>query len=260
MTDEYATSERRPLDIARLEHEVRRSGTAWGTVRVVQDTASTQHEARVLVDAGERLPFAVIAESQWAGRGRLDRTWSAPPASSILMSAALPRAAHAGALPLHVGTVVATALQGAAPGIRLKWPNDLVVEQPGGLRKLGGIIAEVHSDAVIIGIGINITMAGDELPTAEAISLAQLSVQVSREPLIAAILDGLAGISADASLDRYREFCVTIGALVEVSRISDEPLQGLVVGIDESGALRLLAAGVEHSVTVGDVRHLRPGT
>jgi BirA family biotin operon repressor/biotin-[acetyl-CoA-carboxylase] ligase len=118
----------------------------------------------------------------------------------------------------------------------------------------------VHSDAVIIGIGINITMAGDELPTAEAISLAQLSVQVSREPLIAAILDGLAGISADASLDRYREFCVTIGALVEVSRISDEPLQGLVVGIDESGALRLLAAGVEHSVTVGDVRHLRPGT
>ena len=236
-----------------------RLGTSWGTVRLLSMTTSTQQEARTLIDADEPRPFAVIAETQSSGRGRLDRVWVAPPSSSILMSVALPRTAHSAALPLHVGVAVASAVRTITAEVRLKWPNDLVVERPGGLRKLGGIIAEVHADAVIVGIGLNVDMIDDELPTADAISLRQLGIAVSREALVAAILDALAGLRSDAPLDRYRELCVTIGEIVEVSRIGSEPLRGRVTGVDASGALLLTSDHAVQSITAGDVHHVRPG-
>jgi BirA family transcriptional regulator, biotin operon repressor / biotin---[acetyl-CoA-carboxylase] ligase len=107
----------------------------------------------------------LTAECQTQGRGRRARRWMAPPCGAICLSvswsfAALP--ADASALSLAVGVWVLRALRGLqVPGVALKWPNDLVVEQS----KLGGILIELRAEAsgpayVVIGIGMNVALGG----------------------------------------------------------------------------------------------------
>ncbi|HEX4872643.1 MAG TPA: biotin--[acetyl-CoA-carboxylase] ligase [Nevskiaceae bacterium] len=122
-------------------------------------------------------PQALLAESQSAGRGRQGRTWVSPYGRNLYLSLAWSFPAWPPAitaLPLQVGVSVATALtaQGLSR-LRLKWPNDLVIEQDGGWRKLGGILIEQRGEAggscrVVIGIGLNHAMS-----TAQATAIEQ---------------------------------------------------------------------------------------
>jgi BirA family biotin operon repressor/biotin-[acetyl-CoA-carboxylase] ligase len=105
----------------------------------------------------------MLAEHQTGGRGRRGRSWIAPPGGAICLSLAwqypdLP--ADLSALSLIVGLAVVAALDElAVPGVRLKWPNDLVT--PRG--KLGGILIEMRAEAggpvhLVIGIGLNVLL------------------------------------------------------------------------------------------------------
>ena len=118
-----------------------------------------------------------MADRQTAGRGRLDRTWEAPPGSSLLVSVVL----RPKLLPTHVhSTTMATAVAASdacdeVAGFRplLKWPNDIVV----GDRKLGGLLAEAELkgdavDAVVVGAD-RIAANGD---TANKIGTYQIAV------------------------------------------------------------------------------------
>jgi len=124
---------------------------------------STSSFALRQLDSGsETLPFAVVARSQTAGRGRSGRLWESPEGglylTLVLPPDLHPLPSHRGSLPLWVAAHTADFIH-ASFGIRvtIKWPNDLLFAG----RKLSGILCEsrLHGNdwgPVIIGIGINL--------------------------------------------------------------------------------------------------------
>lgn len=127
------------------------------TVEVLPKIDSSNSELMRRARAGRNEPVLLVAESQTAGRGRLGRGWDSAPGASLTFSLGLPLApADWSGLSLAVGVSVAESLH---PAVRLKWPNDLWVQD----RKLAGILIETASFGdgaagryAVIGIGINI--------------------------------------------------------------------------------------------------------
>ena len=125
---------------------------------------STNDEAAARAAAGAAHRPVVVAGSQRRGRGRLGRTWYSPPGDSLYLSCVLRPALAPDALPpvaLAAGIAVAEAVAGAVPGVRVHWPNDVVV----GGRKLAGILAEMTTRAgqlaaAVVGVGVNVNVAG----------------------------------------------------------------------------------------------------
>lgn len=235
-------------------------GSAWPAPDYRVTTPSTQRDAADALSAGRVAPFAVVADEQTAGRGRLDRTWSAPANSSILCSVVVPQAYFPEPVPLSVGVLVVRALQRWEPRLRLKWPNDIVLPTPTGLRKLGGIIAEADPSrgVVTIGIGINVRIADNELPTLEAISLTQCGVEVSREHALIEMLQALE-LRRDCELTAYRGLCCTIGSAVRVTATDGSVFDGITEGIADTGALVVRGAEGVRTFLSGDAVHVRPG-
>ena len=134
----------------------------------------------------------VVAEQQTAGRGRLGRPWLAATGTSLLFSVNLRPSVPTHRLPelsIVAGLSCAEAIRGVTgliPDIKL--PNDLLVNS----RKLAGILAEARDDRVVLGIGINVNVPKEDLPTAvdrEPTSLlAELGAPVDRAALLAAVL------------------------------------------------------------------------
>lgn len=132
-----------------------------------------------------------VAEEQTAGRGRLGRSWHAPPRTSILVSVNLRPAVATPRLPqlsLVAGVAVAEAIAaetGLHPEVR--FPNDLLIRG----RKVAGILAEARDARVVLGIGINVNLAEDELPTEVDTPATSLSVESGASVDRAALLTGL---------------------------------------------------------------------
>jgi BirA family biotin operon repressor/biotin-[acetyl-CoA-carboxylase] ligase len=144
--------------------------------RYVERTASTQ---RLLEDAAEGA--IAVAEEQTEGRGRLGRSWHARPGTSVLVSVLLEPAVASERLPeltLVAGEACAetiTALTGLATTI--KPPNDVLVAG----RKVAGILAEARDGRVVLGIGINVNVAAEELPAETETPAGSLSLAAGRE-------------------------------------------------------------------------------
>jgi BirA family transcriptional regulator, biotin operon repressor / biotin---[acetyl-CoA-carboxylase] ligase len=156
--------------------------------RYLERCESTQRELRA--DAPEGA--VVVAEEQTAGRGRLGRPWMAAAGTSLLFSLNLRPAVETRRLPelsIVAGRASAEAIWQVA-GLRpeIKLPNDLLVDE----RKLAGILAEAREERVVLGIGINVNVPPEDLPTSvdrKATSLlAELGVPVDRAELLAMIL------------------------------------------------------------------------
>ena len=165
-----------------------RPGGLWRAVEVADRTGSTNADllARALAGAPEGVVLA--AEEQSAGRGRMGRTWVAPPRAALTFSllvrpSAVPPARR-GWLPLLAGVAVASAVT-AVTGVqtRLKWPNDVLA----GPAKLGGILAEATGDAVVVGVGLNVSAEPGELPPPGpgALTATSLRIAASAAPQIA---------------------------------------------------------------------------
>jgi BirA family biotin operon repressor/biotin-[acetyl-CoA-carboxylase] ligase len=145
----------------------------------------------------------------------------------------------------------------------LKWPNDLLVED----RKLGGILAERVADAVVIGIGINVSTKPAELPHPGATSLGESGAGTDREPLVKELLRALGraylGWRAEDGrpgffMDSYRTRCRTLGREVTVEQPDGGRVVGRAVAIDDEGRLVLADAdGARRAFAVGDVVHAR---
>jgi BirA family biotin operon repressor/biotin-[acetyl-CoA-carboxylase] ligase len=156
--------------------------------RYAEVTPSTQR----LLLPDDREGAVAVAEEQTEGRGRLGRTWHAPPRSSVLFSVVLEPPVPSPRLPelsLVAGQAVAAAVAsetGLAPTI--KHPNDVLV----GGRKTAGILAESSEGRVVLGIGVNANQAVDDLPTETQTPPTSLMVEAGREidrpRLLAAIL------------------------------------------------------------------------
>lgn len=277
----WSDLDRPPLNGAALRRGLVRAGGHEGLycdVEVVQRTGSTNNDLVALAAKGEvEEGMVLVAEEQTAGRGRLDRQWTAPPRSGLFFSVLLKPAevpvARWGWLPLLTGVAVATGLSRAAGvDMALKWPNDLLVTVGGEERKAGGILAErAGSTGVVVGVGINVTLREDELPVPQAGSLALAgAVSTDRDPLLRGVLRSLeewygrwraaAGDPVVSGLqETYAAGCATLGRVVRAELPGDRAITGEAVAIDGDGRLVLATEeGVQEPVGAGDIVHLRP--
>ncbi|MFJ5176772.1 biotin--[acetyl-CoA-carboxylase] ligase [Streptomyces griseoviridis] len=273
----WSDLERPPLNAGALRRALVREGGLWSDVRVVQSTGSTNTDLVARARSGDTAEGAVlVAEEQTSARGRLDRRWSAPARSglffSVLLAPGVP-VARWGWLPLLTGVAVATGLSRAA-GVdtALKWPNDLLVTVDGAERKTGGILAErAGDDAVVVGVGINVTLKESELPVPAAGSLALAGAAgTDRDPLLRAVLrsleqwygrwrDAEGDPAASGLQETYAAGCSTLGRTVRAELPGGRALIGEAVAIDGDGRLVLATeAGVQEPVGAGDIVHLRP--
>ena len=271
-----AATGREALDAAAVRAAVLRPGGLWRAIDVTDVTGSTNADLLALASGGAPEGLVLAAEQQRAGRGRMGRAWVAPPRAALTFSLllrpqAVPRARH-GWLPLLAGLATAEAVRSVTPvDARLKWPNDVLV----GAAKLGGILTEAASGAVVVGIGLNVSTEPDELPPPGPGALPATSLRIAASPgpdrgvLLAAILTGFergyrawtrafgdperSGLGAD-----YTRLCSTIGQRVRVELPGGGLLTGLATGVDQDGRL-LVRTGpdAELPVAAGDVVHLR---
>ncbi|WP_392751888.1 biotin--[acetyl-CoA-carboxylase] ligase [Streptomyces sp. LN590] len=271
----WSDLDRPPLNVPALRRGLLRPGGLWTSLDVVNVTGSTNTDLAARA-AGLTEGTVLVAEEQTAGRGRLDRTWTAPARSGLFFSVYLTPGDDVpvhrwGWLPLLAGVATATGLARAA-GVdtSLKWPNDLLVTVEGEECKAGGILAERAGDGVVIGIGLNVTLRATELPAPTAASLALAgAVSTDRETLLRGVLRSLdhwyvewraaGGDAAQSGLQAaYAAGCATLGRTVRAQLPGDRSLVGEAVAIDGDGRLILSTAdGLQEPVSAGDIVHLR---
>ena len=214
----------------------------------------------------------LLAERQTGGRGRRGRAWASPLAANLYLSLARMFGGGLARLPglsLVAGVATAEALQALGfHDVRLKWPNDLVVADGNGLRKLGGLLVEGGGEIAgparaVLGLGLNVAM-----PAAAATAIAQPWTDLatlsggaapSRNALAAALLahwlPALAQFDAHGLapfLSRYARLDALAGREVVLHADGDDRV-GQVVGLSADGALRVRIAGCEHNVHAGEV-------
>ncbi|MFI2372901.1 biotin--[acetyl-CoA-carboxylase] ligase [Streptomyces sp. NPDC018833] len=267
---------RPPLNVPALRRALLVPGSLWTSLDVVAATGSTNSD---LAGRAASLPegAVLVAEEQTAGRGRLDRSWIAPPRSGLFFSVLLRPGDEVpverwGWLPLLAGVAAATGLARAAgTDMSLKWPNDLLVTVGGEERKAGGILAErAGDDAVVLGIGVNVSLRADELPVPTAGSLALANaVSTDRDPLLRAVLRSLeqwydrwraAGGDPGASgvQEAYAAGSATLGRTVRAELPGGRSVRGEAVAVDGDGRVVLVAEDGERvAVSAGDIVHLR---
>ncbi|MFJ2576462.1 biotin--[acetyl-CoA-carboxylase] ligase [Kitasatospora aureofaciens] len=268
--------DRPPLDEEALRRDLLLPGGLWTSLDVVAETGSTNNDLAARARAGAPQGAVLVAEAQSAGRGRLERQWTAPARSGLFLSVLLrPEEVPVeryGWLPILVGVAAASTLSRVAGvEVGLKWPNDLQVEIDGAERKLGGILTELSGGAVVAGLGVNVSLRDGELPVPAAASLALAGATVTdRSTLLRALLREFADLYRDWTaaagdphasdlLRAYVDRCTTLGRQVKVHLPGDRELTGEAVAIDGDGRLVVRTPdGARRPVGAGDVVHVRP--
>ncbi|MCL6287485.1 MULTISPECIES: biotin--[acetyl-CoA-carboxylase] ligase [Streptomyces] len=272
----WSDLDRPPLNVTALRRGLLRPDALWTSLEVVESTGSTNTDLAGRARTGAVGEGAVlVAEEQTAGRGRLERTWTAPPRSGLFLSVHLEPGdipvERWGWVPLLAGVAAATGLaKSAGVDMSLKWPNDLLVSVAGEERKTGGILGEFAGDGIVVGLGINVSLRADELPAPTAGSLALAgAVSTDRETLLRAVLRSLedwygrwkaAGGDAAASglQAAYAAGCATLDRTVRAELPGGKSLVGEAVAIDGDGRLVLSTeGGLQQPVSAGDIVHLR---
>jgi BirA family transcriptional regulator, biotin operon repressor / biotin---[acetyl-CoA-carboxylase] ligase len=300
----YTDLDRPPLDQRALRRALVVPGGLWSDLEVRPVTRSTNADVLAAARAGAAEGLVVTAEQQSAGRGRLGRDWVSPPraglAVSVLLRPALARPsrgwsavpiARYGWLPLLAGVALAEAVARLTElPATLKWPNDLLIDGA----KCAGILAEAvpvgpaalgapstphdppeaGGPAVVLGIGVNVTLRPEELPPSGA-GLPATSLLLAgaaaadRDSLLRAVLRGLeswygrwrsaGGDPVAAGLrSAYLRNCATLGREVRVSLPSGAAHVGVASTIDDDGRLVVRTADGTLAVAAGDVLHVRP--
>ncbi|MFJ3534469.1 biotin--[acetyl-CoA-carboxylase] ligase [Streptomyces sp. NPDC003444] len=270
----WSDLDRPPLNETALRRALVLPDGLWTSLDVVPTTGSTNTD---LAARAADLPegAVLVAEEQTSGRGRLDRTWSAPARSGIFVSVLLKPDVPAhrwGWLPLLTGVAAATGLAKAAGvDMSLKWPNDLLVSVKGEERKTGGILAErAGTDGVVVGLGLNVTLREDELPVPGAGSLLLAdAVSTDRDTLLRAVLRSLAqwygewtraggDPGASGLQEAYAAGCATLGRRVRAELPGERTLEGEAIALDGDGRLVVATeGGGTEAVGAGDIVHVR---
>jgi BirA family biotin operon repressor/biotin-[acetyl-CoA-carboxylase] ligase len=252
------------------------------TVEILPEVDSSNSELMRRARAGRLEPVLLVAQRQTAGRGRLGRAWHSAAGDSLTFSLGLPLAPVDWAgLSLAVGVSVAESLH---PSLRLKWPNDLWLED----RKLGGILIETasfggaltpthgtpESEAfrgprvtrerereqggryAVIGVGINIAARSDAELSTPAAALRELLPQAEAgtvlkqlaEPLVRDVL-----AFAAAGFAPFRTRFAVRDALHGRPVTLSNGTAGTARGVDGSGALLVHTAAGLQAVSSSEV-------
>lgn len=240
------------------------SGWPWVSVSAVASTGSTNADLVAQARAGAASGTVMVAAHQSGGRGRLDRRWTAPPGTSLAISALLRPPDQVPVmrwlwLPLLAGLAVVDAVTESGAEAELKWPNDVLIDG----RKVCGILTErlMDPDAAVIGMGINTRLSADQLPVPTATSLALAGVEVSERDLVVAVLTALGGwyrrwLDGEDFAPIMTQRCGTVGRPVRVE-LGASTVVGEAVGIDRDGGLVVEVDGQRRVFSAGDVVHLR---
>ncbi|RVD76149.1 bifunctional biotin--[acetyl-CoA-carboxylase] ligase/biotin operon repressor BirA [Pseudomonas koreensis] len=226
---------------------------------------STNAEALRAISQGRTAPFLVLAERQISGRGRRGRKWVSPFAENLYYSLVLRIEGgmrQLEGLSLVVGLAVMHTLRKlGVSGAGLKWPNDVLV----GNRKIAGILLELVGDPadvchVVLGIGINVNMqVADEVDQQWTSMRLETGKSCDRNALVAELseqlrdyiqrhqIDGFSALQGEWERDHVwqgRPVSLIAGA---------SHIEGVVLGIDSQGALRLRVDGVEKVFSGGEL-------
>lgn len=255
----------------------------YSSLDVVDDIGSTNAELISRAAGGAPDRSVLLAEHQASGRGRLGRVWTAPPRTQVAVSVLLRPGAISptlfGWLPLVTGLAVRDGLREAG-GVdaTLKWPNDVLVDG----RKIAGILAEmttvpgggdfpVRLPAVVVGVGINVSLTGEQLPVPHATSLVLSGGSDDRDSVALAVLEALAlrqrqwrecergsgSTVSDLLMATYTEACSTVGTEVRVELPGGVIRTGRADRVDRDGRLVVVDPDGEFAVAAGDVTHVR---
>ncbi len=235
---------------------------------VLEEAGSTNTEAFKLAAAGEPGPLWIMARRQTQGRGRSGRRWASEPGNlyaSLLARMACPQSVvHQ--LSLLAGVAAIEAIRAAAggpvAGLRLKWPNDVLI----GEAKCAGILPESQIGAagsevvIVIGIGINLASHPEGLGRA-ATHLAAHGIVVTPEAMLAHLAGAmerwLGSWQCGAGFARVRAAWLERGSSIGESLSVDtgkERIAGTFLDLDDGGALILQDDhGRRRKLTFGDV-------
>ncbi len=239
-------------DIQRIQDAV---AEYWPDVRWVASTGSTNAD---LLKDGE--PGTVlIADEQVDAKGRLGRHWVSPKGAQLAMSMVVDNRNGADKL-LNFGLLSIApglAVTDVVPEAQLKWPNDVQIRG----KKIAGILSALDLPKVVVGIGINVALREDELPTPTSTALNLEGIQVEFDDFAIDILTAMGQRFAQWKesdpqlLEDYRAVCTTIGQHVRLE-LHDRHVHGVVEGVNEAG--EVIIDGTAYAV--GDVHHLRPSS
>ncbi len=209
----------------------------------LRSTDSTNERAKALAGQGAPHGTLVTTGEQTDGRGRQGRRWTAPPGSSLLMSLLLRQPP-----PLLSLLAAVTVCDVVGGEVRVKWPNDIVLEREGRLVKLAGILVEgrPQEDWAVLGIGVNVAVRVAELPAelherAASLERGPETIEPLLEELLAALQSRLAD-PVESVLGAWRARDALRGREV---RWADGV--GRAEGIDAAG--HLLVSGADGSLT-----------
>ena len=235
-------------------------------IEVVGQTASTN--ADLLARVGQlRQPTLLAAESQTAGRGRAGRAWLSGAGDCLTFSLAWPMRRpmrELAGLPLAVGVALAEALAALQVPVRLKWPNDLLMDDA----KLAGVLIETAIDKnhgqqvwAIVGVGLNLTLPPElAQQIGRPASALPQAVAQDRNCLLGQLLDGLASAlqrfdqeGFGAFMERWNGLHAWAGYPVQIVNQGRVELEGVAAGVDAQGCLLLKTENGLVPVLAGDV-------
>lgn len=244
-------------------------GSTFGNVHWLSKVGST-NDAVLQLGRTTHGKCVLVADYQSAGRGRRGRTWTAPAGSALLMSLLLPWKVEPEDLVAEAFWTVAAlslsvheALGDLGVEADIKWPNDVLV----GGRKIAGVLAEIHSGSLVVGVGINIdrprdvlgalatqaTWVGDHVDCAGTLGTLREELAVS---VVLGVEHWLSREHREL-VSRWKQACGTLGQEVSVEGMSGR-VEGAAVDVDPSGALVIERDAGRSTHHVGDVVHLRP--
>ncbi len=228
------------------------------TLVALASVGSTNDEAARLADSGASEGTVVWAREQTGGRGRRGRRWASPVGN--LYSSTIVRPTCSAQRTSELGFVAALAVADIVPAgraVRLKWPNDVLVD--GG--KVAGILLESavgqagHVDHVVIGIGINVGFA-PQLPEMRYPGAALGgTVEAALEKLTQAIATRLAEWRREGFETVRAAWLAKAGPLgLEVDvRLGEELVRGRFAGLDREGALLLETSAGPRKIVSGEL-------
>lgn len=244
---------------------VNEAAQGW-PVSILPTVDSTNAEVLRRLVSGQAPPFIVLAERQTSGRGRRGRNWVSPFGENVYYSLALQvdgGMRQLEGLSLVVGLALLRALRIAGVVTAgLKWPNDVLVDG----RKIAGILLELSGDPadvchVVIGVGVNVNMLADKgaIDQPWTSMRAELGCLVDRNEFVCELNRQL---SLYLGVHEKRGFSVLRGEWQEnhlwqgrhvTLTMGASPVEGMVLGVDQTGAIRLRVAGVEQNFSGGEL-------
>ena len=236
---------------------------------ILEDTDSTNAEARRMAERGETGPLWIVARRQSAGRGRRGRAWSSETGNlaATLLTVVHRPPAEAAQLTFVAALAAADLLDAYAPPalVSIKWPNDVMLDG----KKASGILLESGAQDsgglwLAVGIGVNLAHApGDTERPATALA-DHLRGDVAAAPTIEQAAETLAEAFA-VWMDRWMTlgFQPVLDAWAArtpgldgpcTARLGHETVSGRAEGVEADGALRLrLPSGDLRRISAGDV-------